>query len=121
MTAKRRRAYRFGLRAETAAGLCLMLKGYRILARRYRTPAGEIDLIVKRGKLVAFVEVKARHSMAAAADALTPTAERRIATAADLWLARHPAATGLTMRFDLVLVAPWRLPAHMPDAYRPSR
>lgn len=121
MTAGRRRAYRFGLQAETAAGLCLMLKGYRILARRYRTPAGEIDLIVKRGNLVAFVEVKARRSVADAVEALTPRAEQRIATAADLWLARHPAASGLMMRFDLVLVAPWRLPVHMADAFRPPR
>ena len=58
MTARRRRAYRFGLRAETVASLFLMLKGYRILARRYRTPAGEVDLFVKRGNLIAFVEVK---------------------------------------------------------------
>ncbi|HSG94873.1 MAG TPA: YraN family protein [Afifellaceae bacterium] len=121
MTAGRRRAYRFGVRAETAAGLRLLLKGYRILARRYRTPAGEIDLIVKRGNLIAFVEVKARHSVADAMEALTPTAEQRIATAADLWLARHPAACGLMMRFDLVLVVPWRLPVHMPDAFRPPR
>lgn len=119
MTQGRRRAYRFGARAETAASLRLLLKGYRILARRYRTPAGEIDLIVKRGNLIAFVEVKARRSVADAAEALTPRAEQRIVTAADLWLARHPAATGLMMRFDLVLVAPWRLPVHMPDAFRP--
>ncbi len=117
----RRRAYRFGLRAETVASFRLMLKGYRILARRYRTPAGEIDLIARRGKLIAFVEVKARRTMAEAAEALTPLAERRIATSADLWLARHPAASGLTMRFDLVLVAPWRLPTHIPDAFRPPR
>ncbi len=121
MTAGRRRAYRLGLRAETAASLCLMLKGYRVLARRYRTPAGEIDLIAKRGNLIAFVEVKARRSVAEAVEALTPRAEQRIATAADLWLARHPAATGLMMRFDLVLVVPWRLPVHMQDAFRPTR
>ena len=121
MTAGRRRAYRLGLRAETAASLCLMLKGYRVLARRYRTPAGEIDLIAKRGNLIAFVEVKARRSVVEATEALTPRAEQRIATAADLWLARHPAAAGLMMRFDLVLVVPWRLPVHMPDAFRPRR
>ncbi len=121
MTARRRHAYRFGLQAETAASLCLMLKGYRVLARRYRTPAGEIDLIAKRGNLIAFVEVKARRSVAEAVGALTPRAEQRIATAADLWLARHPAANGLMMRFDLVLVVPWRLPVHMQDAFRPTR
>jgi putative endonuclease len=121
VTAERRRAYRFGLQAETAASLRLLFKGYRILARRYRTPAGEIDLMVKRGNLVAFVEVKARRSVTDAAKALTPRAEQRIATAADLWLARHAAANGVMMRFDLVLVAPWRLPVHLPDAFRPRQ
>ena len=98
----------------------LCLKGYRLLARRYRTPLGEIDLIVKRGRLVAFVEVKARRTRGAALDAVGAAAERRIVGAADLWLARHPDAAGLDLRYDLVLVTPWRLPAHLPDAFRPG-
>lgn len=121
MKLRRRRAYRFGLLAETVARMTFVLKGYRVLARRYRTPAGEIDLIVKRGNLIAFVEVKARRLAADAVEALTPHGEQRIVSAADLWLARHPAANGLMMRFDLVLVSPWRLPVHLPDAFRPSR
>src|SRR5690606_33880661 len=104
---------------EAAAAALLIAKGYRLLARRYRTPLGEIDLVVKRGRLVAFVEVKARADLRAALEAVGPFAERRIVAAADLWLARHPAAAGLDLRYDMVLVTPWRLPRHLPDAFRP--
>jgi putative endonuclease len=115
-TAKRR-AYRLGHHAEWLALLWLMLKGYRLLAHRYRTKLGEIDLIVKRGGTVAFVEVKARASHDAAEDSITVAAERRIRNAADIWLARHPDAEGLTFRFDVVLIAPWRAPKHLANAF----
>jgi len=115
--AKKQRAYRLGHHAEWLAALWLMAKGYRLLARRYRTKLGEIDLIVKRGRTVAFVEVKARASVNAAEDAVTGEAERRIRNAADIWLARHPKAEGLTFRFDMVLIAPWRAPKHLVNAF----
>lgn len=115
--ASKKRAYRLGHHAEWLAVLWLMLKGYRLLARRYRTKLGEIDLIVKRGGTVAFVEVKARTSHDAAEDSITVAAERRIRNAADIWLARHPGAEGLTFRFDIVLIAPWRLPKHLANAF----
>ena len=117
---RRRAAYRHGHWAEAAAALLLTLKGYRLLARRYRTPAGEIDLIVRRRRTVAFVEVKARADYADAVEAVARGGERRIAAAADLWVARHPGAAGLTLRFDMVVVTPWRLPQHLPDAFRPG-
>ena len=118
MTKDRRRAYRHGLSAELAAALFLLTKGYRPLARRYKTPLGEIDLVVRRGDTIVFAEVKARATLFEAIESLTPAAERRIAAAADIWLSRHPrAATTLTQRFDLVLVTPWRLPRHIPDAF----
>ena len=116
----RRRAERHGHVAEAAAAALLLAKGYRILARRYKTPLGEIDLIMRRGGLVAFVEVKARPSRALALEAVGAASERRIVAAADLWLAKHPDAAGLDLRYDLVLVAPWRLPRHLPDAFRPG-
>ncbi|MCF1505087.1 YraN family protein [Afifella sp. H1R] len=119
MSEKRRRAYRQGHMAEMAAALFLMMKGYRILARRYRTPLGEIDLIARRGRTVAFVEVKLRGERAAADWALTPRSERRIGAAASVWTSRHPAAMQFTQRFDLVLVSPFRLPRHLADAFRP--
>lgn len=115
--AKKRRAYRLGHHAEWIAALWLMAMGYRLLARRYRTKLGEIDLIVKRGGTVAFVEVKARASHDSAEDSITGEAERRIRNAADIWLARHPRAEGLTFRFDVVLIAPWRLPKHLVNAF----
>lgn len=117
MRPERQRAYRHGLSAELAAALFLAAKGYRPLARRYRTPLGEIDLIVKRRDTVVFAEVKARASLIEAMDALTPAAARRISGAADIWLSRHPRAAALTLRFDLVLILPWRLPHHVPNAF----
>jgi putative endonuclease len=111
-------AYRHGLRAEIAAASLLLAKGYRILARRYKTPLGEIDLVVRRGRTIAFVEVKARASSADALDSVGRGAEDRIVGAADLWLSRHPAASGLDLRYDMVLVVPWRLPRHLPNAFQ---
>ena len=121
MSRDRRAAYRHGLAAEIAAAALLSLKGYRLLARRYRTPLGEIDLVVRRGNLVAFVEVKARASFVDALEAVGAASERRIVGAADLWRAKHPDATDLDLRFDMVLITPWRLPKHLPDAFRPGR
>ncbi len=113
----RRRAERKGRLAEWAAVLLLLAKGYRILALRYRTPLGEIDLIARRGKLVAFVEVKARRDESTALAAVSASAIRRIRDAGDLWLSRQPDGALLDCRFDIVAVQPWRLPAHFPDAF----
>lgn len=114
---KRREAERRGRRAETVAAWWLRLKGYRVLARRYRTPAGEIDLIVRRGRRVVFVEVKERPDEQAALEAVSDAGRRRIARAAALWLSHHPAAAGLDQRFDVVLACPGRLPRHMASVF----
>jgi putative endonuclease len=95
----------------------MMLMGYRIVARRFRTKAGEVDLIARKGDLVALVEVKARTSEQAAVDAVTPTAARRIAAAGDIWLSRQRDAARLSIRCDIVAVMPWRWPVHFPDAF----
>jgi putative endonuclease len=110
---KRRDAERRGRRAEAIAAWFLRLKGYRVLARRYRTPAGEIDLIVRKGKSVVFVEVKGRTEEGAAIEAVTPASRKRIAHAAALWVSRNPAAADLDQRFDVVLTLPGRLPRHL--------
>lgn len=120
MTRSRRAAYRHGHFAEWAAAFLLIVKGYRVLARRYRTPLGEIDLVVRRGRTIAFVEVKARPTDREALEAVGRGAERRLVDAADLWLADHPRGAGLDIRYDLVLVVPWTLPRHVPDAFRPA-
>lgn len=115
---ERRRAYRWGLSAETRAAWLLRLTGHRILARRFKLPIGEIDLIARRGRTVVFVEVKARDSREAAIEAITPKARRRILATADAWVARNPAFADHDRRFDLVLVLPGRLPEHLRDAFR---
>jgi putative endonuclease len=115
---RRFRAYRRGHRGEWLAALSLMLKGYRILARRYRTKLGEIDLIARRGDLVLVVEVKARPSLREAMEALSFSSERRIEGAADLWLARQPDYSRLSVRFDMVAVLPRRWPVHVENVFQ---
>jgi putative endonuclease len=97
-----------------AAGL-LMAKGYRILARRHRTPYGEIDLIAARWRRVAFVEVQRRTTMAECEAALTPRQAERIGRAADHWLARHPRFREHEVGLDAILVVPGKLPRHLPN------
>jgi putative endonuclease len=110
-------AERRGRQAEWLAAWYLRLKGYRVLARRYRTPVGEIDLIVRRGRLVAFVEVKRRDNETEAAEAVTPAGQRRIARAASHWLAAHPGAERHDLRFDALVVVPGKLPRHIRAAF----
>jgi putative endonuclease len=117
-TALRRQREGAGRRAETAAALWLQLKGYRILERRVRTPVGEIDLVAARGKMLVFVEVKSRATLAAAQEAVTPETRRRIAEAARLWVSRHRRMQDWRWRFDIVALAPGRLPKHLPGAWR---
>lgn len=114
----RLKAYKRGHTSEALAALALMLKGYRIVAKRYRTRSGEIDLIARRGDLVLIVEVKARPSLAQAMDAVTYTAQRRIEASADLWLVKQRDYAKLSLRFDLIAVLPWRWPIHVPDLFR---
>jgi putative endonuclease len=114
---RRFRAYRKGHRGERLAALALMLKGYRILARRHRTKLGEIDLIARRGDLVLIVEVKVRQTLTEAMEALSQTSERRIEAAADLWLARQPDYGRLSIRFDMVAVLPRRWPIHVENVF----
>ena len=113
----RLRAYRRGDRGEFLASLALMLKGYRIVARRYRTKLGEIDLIARRGDLVLIVEVKVRQTLVEAMEAVGHTSERRIERAADIWLSRQPDHARLSLRFDLVAVLPWQWPVHVENIF----
>ncbi|CAH2398851.1 YraN family protein [Mesorhizobium ventifaucium] len=115
--ASRQRAYRRGHRSEWLAAVALMVKGYRILARRHRTRFGEIDLIARRGDLVLMVEVKARRTLMEAMEAIACESERRIESAADLWLSRQPDYGRLSVRFDMVAVLPWRWPVHVENVF----
>jgi putative endonuclease len=113
----RLQAYRRGHLAERRAAAALMAKGFRIVARRYRTKLGEIDLIARRGDLVLIVEVKARRSLVEAMEAIARGSERRIEGCADLWLSRQPDFGRLSVRFDMVAVLPWRWPVHVENAF----
>ena len=118
--AQRRIAFRFGLSAESRAAAFLIAKGFRILARRFRTPLGEIDIVARRRGVLIFVEVKARDSFDAAAEAIGKRQQSRIIAAAQLWLASHPEDAMRDMRFDVVLVVPGRVPRHLPAAFDAS-
>ena len=115
-------AQRRGRVAERVAALWLRLKGYGILAKGLKSGrgsgAGEVDLVAKRGDLVVFVEVKRRATLDQAIDSLTPFQRQRIERGAAWFLARRPDRKECGVRFDMVLVAPWRLPRHIPDAWR---
>jgi putative endonuclease len=115
---RRRVAERRGKTAELLCLWHLRLKGYRILARRYKTPAGEIDLIVRRGGTIAAIEVKARADFDAASEAVTRRQQQRITRAVAHFLGRRPDLATLAARFDVMLVAPRRWPRHLVDAWR---
>lgn len=116
--ARRIKAYRRGHRSEWLAAAALLAQGFRIVARRYKTRLGEIDLIARRGDLVLIVEVKARKTLAEAMEAIAYTSERRIEGAADLWLARQRDYARLSLRFDMVAVLPWRWPVHVANIFQ---
>ena len=121
MTAKRQAAYRRGRWGEALAAWLLRAKGFRILARDLRLPGGELDLVARRGKLLIFVEVKARGDLASAAEAVTPRQRQRIARAAEIFLSRNPQLAGLDQRFDVILLSGGRRlawPVHRPGAWR---
>ncbi|MCO5090276.1 YraN family protein [Bosea sp. (in: a-proteobacteria)] len=114
---KARRSGLSGRRAEWLAILWLCAKGYRLLERRFGGKGGEIDLVMKRGRTIAFVEVKARARLDDALIAITPEKRRLIERRVRHWLARNPWATGHYLRFDAVFLAPWRRPRHVPAAF----
>lgn len=113
-------AFQTGLSAESRASAYLIAKGYRILARRYRTPYGEIDIVARRRNLVAFIEVKARANLDDAAYSVTPQQQQRIVAAAQAWLMTQPDYANFDMRFDVVLIAPRHFPRHLMAAFDAS-
>ena len=111
-------AFRTGLSAESRAAMLLIAKGFRILARRWKSPVGEIDIVACRGRTLAIVEVKRRGDRRAAAEAVGPRQQARIARAASWLLAGRPDLAGHAVRFDVLLIAPRRWPRHLVDAWR---
>jgi putative endonuclease len=118
---RRQVAFALGLSAESRAAAFLIAKGYRIAARRWKTPLGEVDIVARRRRTLVFVEVKARERLDDAAFAVTERQRRRIIAGAQAWLASHPDDVQCDIRFDAVLVAPRSLPRHIPAAFDASR
>jgi putative endonuclease len=114
-------AFRTGISAESRAAAFLIAKGFRILARRFRSPVGEIDIVARRRSLLIFVEVKARPDLDEAAWSVTERQRARIVAAAEAWLARYPDERIRDIRFDAMLVAPGRIPRHIAAAFDASR
>ena len=110
-------AFHRGLSAESRAALLLIAKAYRILARRWKTRFGEIDIVARRRGVLVFVEVKARASIAEALEAVTERTKQRVMGAAGLWLARHPKDANGDIRFDVIVVTPGAMPRHIVNAF----
>jgi putative endonuclease len=117
-TSLRRQRYHKGEMAEWIAAALLVLKGHRVLERRYRTPVGEIDLIAKRGSVVAFVEVKRRPDFESGLWSVTRHQQARIIRGAQYWTAAFPRYEKCNFRFDVIVLAPWSFPRHLKDAFR---
>jgi putative endonuclease len=110
-------AFRTGLSAESRAAALLVAKGFRIVARRWKSPVGEIDIVARRRSLLVFVEVKARNTIDEAAESVTMRQRSRIANAAEAFIATYPDPSVTEMRFDAILVAPGKMPRHVPGAF----
>lgn len=124
-TASRQQSYLFGLKAEQIAKWILRLKGYNVIAERYRNAFGEIDIVATKDDLLVCVEVKARQRFKDCLEAVTPMQQQRIGKASASLLA-YPAKLGqyinpqtMSVRYDLIMVVPKRLPRHIKDAWRP--
>ncbi len=118
MKSVRSTSYSVGVDAETDAAQTLAANGYKILNRRYKTPAGEIDLVVSRGDELGFVEVKKRRNAAEAAWSITERQQRRIIDAAQYWMQNFPDQSAQSITFDAVFVCPGKPPEHVVDAFR---
>jgi putative endonuclease len=119
-SAGKRRAQRFGRRAEWLAAWYLRCKGYRIVAANQRLPGGELDLVARRGRMLVFIEIKARLDAATIEEAVTSRQWQRIAAAAEQFVARRATLVGFDRRFDAIFLARGRWPVHTADAWRPS-
>jgi len=111
------RARLAGRRGEVLSALWLMAKGYRILGFRLKTPQGEIDVLAKKGQVLAVVEVKLRGSIELALEAVGHQQRQRLRRAGETFAARRPDLRGAAIRLDLMALAPKRWPCHIPDAW----
>jgi putative endonuclease len=121
---RRKKSYHFGIVAEYLVAGFLILKGYRILAIRYRNPKGEIDILACKGDTLVAVEVKARQKREQGLESITPFKQRKIMQAVQWLYGGRGKIAGLArihernIRFDVIVVVPWRWPHHIHDAWR---
>lgn len=115
---RKKTSYQFGLCAEAFAAFFLRLKGFEIIAKRYRNYSGEIDIIAVRHKTIIFVEVKARKNPENILETIVPRQQRRIIRAAELFLSQHPHFSSYIVRFDAILICPFKWPIHIQDGWR---
>jgi putative endonuclease len=120
VTQTRRQAEARGRRAEWWAALWLVLKGYRIVSRREKTASGELDIVARKGRILAIVEVKARHSLEKGINALTWHQQQRIIRGTSSFIGQRRKFAGLDIRYDLMVIRPWRLPFHSRQAFWPE-
>jgi len=118
MIKTKQRAWRWGLLAERLCIWLLRLKGYRIIATRYKTKKGEIDIIARRWGAISFIEVKARPSIAQGMECISSKQRQRICHAAQIFLSRSRKKDFNQLRFDVMVVVPWRLPYHLKNAWQ---
>ena len=116
----RQKSERAGRQAEWLAALYLQHKGWKILDRRVQTGSGEIDLIATRGRILAFIEVKARATRTLGLSAVSPRQQDRFIRAGALWKAKHSALASFQPRYDLMVMVPWSWPVHIPGAFQAS-
>ena len=105
--------YKFGLFAESIAIVFLMLKGYSIVAKRYKTPLGEIDIIAKKAKSLIGIEVKARRKEFDISEVITRKQKKRIVNGIKMFLSKNQQYNDYTIRFDVIAVRPFRIPKHI--------
>jgi putative endonuclease len=117
MARDRQKSERAGRAAEWVVLWFLRLKGYRLLAHRYKSPQGEIDLVMRKGDTTAFIEVKARRTIEGAVESVTPYQAKRIAAAARSFMGRDRKAAMQFCRFDIVAVSPYHWPRHIENAF----
>lgn len=116
-TERQKLAHKLGLRAERLAVMLLRMKGYRILATRYRVPVGEIDVIARRAGVTVFVEIKRRPDLEMAVESLRPHQRARIVRAAEQWLYENELPSDTDCRFDMLVFSAYLVPRHIRNAF----
>lgn len=118
MTESKKASWKKGLWAEYLCMWILRLKGHHILAHRYKTKVGEIDIVARKGNTLLFIEIKARPTLETGLTCITGKQRQRIQHAAEIFLSRNRKKDFNQIRFDVMVAVPWQFPYHLKDAWR---